>query len=399
MSKQLSPFSKEELLPKPEMLEIRKSKDELFIGIPRETHFEEKRICLTPNAVAALTSNGHRIMVESGAGDGTNYSDDQYSEAGAKISYNANDVFACNIILKIEPPSLDEIKMMNPQSVLISAMQLKTQTKAFFKALAEKRITAIAFDYIQDDHGIFPLVKSLSEIAGIASVLIAAEIMNNNNLGNGLLLGNIGGVPPSKVVIIGAGTVAEFAARSALGLGAQVEVFDNSLTKLRNLQHKLQFPIATSTIQPKNLLKSLIDCDVAIGALRGKTRTPVVVTESMVEQMKDGAVVIDVSIDNGGCFETSEITTHSNPTMVKHGVIHYCVPNVPSRYSRTASVSISNIFTPYLLNIGEMGGIENAARFDKSLQKGMYFYHGILTNKKIADWFNLPMTDINLLIL
>jgi alanine dehydrogenase len=184
-----------------------------------------------------------------------------------------------------------------------------------------------------------------------------------------------------------------------LGLGAQVEVFDNSLTKLRNLQHKLQFPIATSTIQPKNLLKSLIDCDVAIGALRGKTRTPVVVTESMVEQMKDGAVVIDVSIDNGGCFETSEITTHSNPTMVKHGVIHYCVPNVPSRYSRTASVSISNIFTPYLLNIGEMGGIENAARFDKSLQKGMYFYHGILTNKKIADWFNLPLTDINLLIL
>ena len=399
MSKQFSPFSKEELLPKPEMLEVRKSKEELFIGIPRETHFDEKRICLTPNAVAALTSNGHRIVVESGAGDGTNFSDNQYSEAGAKISYNPNDVFACNIILKIEPPSLDEIKMMNPQSVLISAMQLKTQTKEYFKALAEKRITAIAFDYIQDDHGIYPLVKSLSEIAGIASVLIAAELMNNNNLGNGLLLGNIGGVPPSKVVIIGAGTVAEFAARSALGLGAHIEVFDNSLTKLRSLQHKLQFPIATSTIQPKNLLKSLMDCDVAIGALRGKTRTPVVATETMVEQMKDGAVIIDVSIDNGGCFETSEVTTHSNPTFIKHGVIHYCVPNVPSRYSRTASVSISNIFTPYLLNIGEMGGIENAARFDKSLQKGMYFYHGILTNKNIAHWFNLPLTDINLLIL
>jgi len=288
--------------------------------------------------------------------------------------------------------------MMNPQSVLISAMQIKTQTKEYFKALAEKRITAIAFDYIQDTHGIYPLVKSLSEIAGTASVLIAAEIMNNNNLGNGLLLGNIGGVPPSKVVIIGAGTVCEFAARSAQGLGASVEVFDNSLTKLRSVQHKLQHPIATSTLQPKNLTKSLSECDVAIGALRGKTRTPVVVDESMVEQMKDGAVVIDVSIDNGGCFETSEITTHSKPTVVKHGVIHYCVPNIPSRYSRTASVSISNIFTPYLLNIGEMGGIENAARFDKSLQKGMYFYHGILTNKHIADWFNLPFTDINLLI-
>ena len=398
MAKQLSPFSKEELLPKPEMLEIKKPKDELYIGIPKETHFEEKRICLTPSAVAALTSNGHRIVVESGAGDGTNYTDNQYSEAGAKISYNANDVFACNIILKIEPPSLDEIKMMNPQSVLFSAMQIKTQNKEYFKALAAKRITAIAFDYIQDTHGIYPLVKSLSEIAGIASILIASELMNNSNIGNGLLLGNIGGVPPSKVVIIGAGTVGEFAARSALGLGAGVEVFDNSLTKLRNMQHKLNFPIATSTIQPKNLLKSLLECDVAIGALRGKTRTPVVVHETTVEQMKDGAVIIDVSIDNGGCFETSEVTTHSNPTLIKHGVIHYCVPNIPSRYSRTASVSISNIFTPYLLNIGEMGGLENAARFDKSLQKGMYFYHGILTNKNIADWFNLPLTDINLLI-
>jgi alanine dehydrogenase len=399
MANHISPFSKEELMPLPEMLEIKKQKDELYIGLPKETHFEEKRICLTPSAVAALTSNGHRIVVESGAGDGTNFTDNEYSEAGAKISYNPNDVFACNIILKVEPPSLEEIKMINPQSVLFSAMQIKTQRKEYFEALAKKRITAIAFDYIQDNHGVYPLVKSLSEIAGIASILIASELMNSSSVGNGLILGNIGGVPPSRVVIIGAGTVAEFAARSALGLGASVEVFDNSLTKLRNLQHKLNFPIATSTLQPKNLLKSLIDCDVAIGAIRGKYRTPIVVVESMVEQMKKGAVVVDVSIDNGGCFETSEITTHSNPTIIKHGVIHYCVPNIPSRYSRTASVSISNIFTPYLLNIGEEGGLENAARFDKSLQKGMYFYHGILSNKTIADWFNLPFTDINLLIL
>ena len=289
--------------------------------------------------------------------------------------------------------------MINPQSVLFSAMQIKTQKKEFFEALAKKRITAIAFDYIQDNHGVYPLVKSLSEIAGIASILIASELMSSSSVGNGLILGNIGGVPPSKVVIIGAGTVAEFAARSAIGLGASVEIFDNSLTKLRNIQHKLNFPIATSTLQPKNLLKSLMDCDVAIGAIRGKTRTPVVVSEKMIEQMKKGAVVVDVSIDNGGCFETSEVTTHSNPTIIKHDVIHYCVPNIPSRYSRTASVSISNIFTPYLLKIGEEGGIENAARFDKSLQKGMYFYHGVLSNRTIADWFNLPFTDINLLIL
>jgi len=398
MAKKFSPFTKEELLPKPEMLEILNKKDELYIGIPKETHFQEKRICLTPKAVETLTENGHRIVVESGAGVGTNYTDRQYSEAGAKISYRPDDVFACSIILKIEPPSLKEIEMINPQSVLFSAMQIKTQKKEYFQALAKKRITAIAFDYIQDSHGIFPLVKSLSEIAGIASVLIASELMNNNHDGNGLLLGNIGGVPPSKVVIIGAGTVGEFAARSAIGLGATVEIYDNSLTKLRSIQYKLNHPVYTSTIQPKNLAKSLMECDVAIGALRGRTRTPVVVNELMVEQMKDGAVIIDVSIDNGGCFETSEVTNHTKPTIKKHGVIHYCVPNIPSRYSRTASVSISNIFTPYLLNIGDMGGIENAARFDKSLQNGMYFYHGILTNKTIADWFNLPLTDINLLI-
>ena len=398
MAKKFSPFTKEELLPKPEMLEILKKKDELYIGIPKETHFQEKRICLTPKAVETLTENGHRIVVESGAGAGTNYTDRQYSEAGAKISYRPDDVFACSIILKIEPPSLKEIEMINPQSVLFSAMQIKTQKKEYFQALAKKRITAIAFDYIQDSHGIFPLVKSLSEIAGIASVLIASELMNNNHDGNGLLLGNIGGVPPSKVVIIGAGTVGEFAARSAIGLGATVEIYDNSLTKLRSIQYKLNHPVYTSTIQPKNLAKSLMECDVAIGALRGRTRTPVVVNELMVKQMKDGAVIIDVSIDNGGCFETSEVTNHTKPTIKKHGVIHYCVPNIPSRYSRTASVSISNIFTPYLLNIGDMGGIENAARFDKSLQNGMYFYHGILTNKTIADWFNLPLTDINLLI-
>ena len=223
--------------------------------------------------------------------------------------------------------------------------------------------------------------------------------MSNLNKGNGLLLGNIGGVPPTDVVILGAGTVGEFAARSALGLGARVKVFDNSITKLRNLQHCLNAPIYTSTIQPKTLAKSLRRCDVAIGSIRGKNRSPIVVSESIVESMKEGAIIVDVSIDRGGCFETSSVTTHSKPTFEKHGVIHYCVPNIPSRYARTASFAISNMFTPYLLNIAEEGGFENAARFDKSLRNGMYFYHGILTNRTVADWFDLPFRDINLLIL
>ena len=394
-----SPFSQQELIPQAETLEITKTKSELVIGIPKETHYQEKRVCLTPDAVAALIAHGHKFVIETGAGDGANFSDKQYSEAGAKISYDIKEAFGCHMILKVEPPSLDEIKLINPQSILFSALQLKTQTKKYFEALASKRITAIAFDFIRDDQGIFSIVKSLSEIAGTASILIAAELMSNTSEGKGLLLGNIGGVPPTEVVILGAGTVSEFAARSAMGLGASVKVFDNSIAKLRSLQHRLGHPVYTSTIQPKTLQKALMRCDVAIGAVRGKSRSPILVTEEMVMKMKNGAIIVDVSIDCGGCFETSEITTHKKPTFQKHGVIHYCVPNIPSRYARTASVSISNNFTPYLLSIAEDGGFENAARFDKSLQKGMYFYHGILTNKTVADWFSLPFSDINLLFL
>ena len=394
-----SPFSKEELLPQTEMLEVKKKKGELFIGLPKETYLSEKRVCLTPDAVTALTINGHRIVIETGAGDGANYTDKEYSEAGAKISYDVEEAFKCNIVLKVAPPTEKEIAYINPQTILISSLQLKTQSKKYFEALAKKRITAVAFDYIKDELDTYPVVKSLSEIAGTASILIAGELMSGVNKGNGLLLGNIGGVPPSSVVIFGAGTVGEYAAKTALGLGARVKVFDNSISKLRKLQNCLNAPIYTSTIQPKSVAKALMRCDVAIGAIRGKNRSPICATETMVETMKEGAVIVDVSIDRGGCFETSNVTSHSKPTFVKHGVIHYCVPNIPSRYARTASVSISNIFTPYLLNIADEGGFENAARFDKSLRNGMYFYHGILTNKTVADWFDLPYRDINLLIL
>ena len=398
MSKSLSPFTRAQLLPQEETLEILKQKGELFIGIPKETHFQERRVCLTPDAVSALTANGHRVLFESGAGEGANFKDKDYSEAGAEVTKDTAKVYSCPIILKVEPPSLDEIKLINPQTLLISALQIKTQAKSYFEALAKKRITALAFEYIKDDDGAYPAVSSLSEIAGTASILIASELLSNVNGGNGLMLGNINGVPPTEVLILGAGTVGEFAARSAIGLGSNVKVFDSSITKLRRLQNNLGRTIYTSTMQPKNLLKALKRCDVAIGAVRGANRAPIVVTESMLSHMKSGSVVIDVSIDMGGCFETSEVTTHDKPTFEYNGVIHYCVPNIPARYSRTASVSISNIFTPYLLEIGEHGGIENALRFDRGLKNGLYFYHGILTNKSVAEWFGLDYNDANLLI-
>ena len=393
-----TPFSAKQLLPQEEKLEIGKHKSELFIGIPKETSYQERRICLTPDAVSSLVSHGHRVMIESDAGKNASFSDKEYSDAGAEITKDTKKVFSCPIILKVEPPTLEEIEMMNSEAILISAIQLKTQKKDYFEALAKKKITSLAFEFIKDSDGSYPAVKSLSEIAGTASVLIAAELMINNNDGKGLLLGNITGVPPTEIVILGAGTVAEYAVRTALSLGANVKVFDNSITKLRRLQNTLNQRIFTSTIHDKALLKALRRCDVAIGALRGKNRTPIVVTETMVEHMKKGAVIVDVSIDSGGCFETSEITTHENPTFVKNNVIHYCVPNIPSRYSKTASISISNIITPTLINIAEDGGIEAAIRCNRGLKNGIYFYHGILTNKSIADWFQLEHRDINLIV-
>lgn len=398
MSMSFTPFTKQQLMPQEEKLEVGKHRSELFIGLPKETSHQERRICLTPDAVNSLTCHGHRVMIESGAGESSSYSDKEYSDAGAEVTKDTKKVFGCPMILKVEPPTLEEIEMMNSQTILISAIQLKTKKKSYFEALTKKKITALAFEYIKDEGGTYPAVKSLSEIAGTASILIAAELMITTEFGKGLLFGNITGVPPTEVVILGAGTVGEFAAKTAIGLGANVKVFDNSITKLRRLQNNLNQRIFTSTIQPKALMKALRRCDVAIGAMRGKERTPVVVTETMVEHMKKGAVIVDVSIDTGGCFETSEVTSHEKPTFIKSNVLHYCVPNIPSRYSKTASLSISNIITPYLIQIADDGGIESAIRCDKGLKCGVYLYHGILTNKAIGDWFDLPNNDINLIV-
>ncbi|KGO94692.1 alanine dehydrogenase [Flavobacterium subsaxonicum] len=394
----LTPFTRQQLLPQEETLEVAKQRSELFIGLPKETSYQERRICLTPDAVSSLVAHGHRVLMECGAGLNASYTDKEYSDAGAEVTHDTKKVFSCPVILKVEPPSVKEIEMMNPETLIISAIQLKTQKKEYFEALKTKKITGLAFEFIKDEDGSYPAVKSLSEIAGTASILIAAELMISQKLGKGLLFGNITGVPPTEVVILGAGTAAEFAAKTAMGLGASVKVFDNSINKLRRLQNNLNQRIFTSTIQEKSVLKALMRCDVAIGAMRGKDRSPVVVSETMVERMKKGAVIIDISIDTGGCFETSEVTTHEKPTFVKHNVTHYCVPNIPSRYSKTASLSISNIISPFLLQMADDGGIESAIRCNAGLKHGIYFYHGRLTNRSIGEWFTIDYTDINLIV-
>ena len=394
----LSPFSHQELLPQEETLEIERKKGKLFIGIPRETQYNERRICLTPDAVMVLIANGHEVMIETNAGLGANFTDNEYSEAGAKISYDTKEVFACNLVLKVAPPTLEEISWMKQKSSLISTLQFNTRKKEYFDALSKKGILAIALDRLKDNQGSTPVLTSLSEIAGTTSILIAAELMSNVNSGNGLMLGGVAGVAPTEIVIIGAGIVGEYAAKAAISLGATVKIFDNSITRLRIIQQSIGQRVFTNTIHPKVLTKALRRCDVLIGAVRSEGRTPTVVSEEMVELMKKGAVIIDVSIDSGGIVETSEITSHDVPTKIKHDVIHYGVPNIPSRVSRTASLSISNYFTPYLLDIADRGGLESVIPSDKGLQAGIYLYHGILTSKAVGEYFNLSYKDIDLLI-
>lgn len=393
-----TPFSKSELLPQEETLEIRKHRSQLFIGIPKENFKFEKRVCLTPEAVKMFVNAGHRILIESEAGLEANYTDKEYSEAGAEITKDTKKVFECPILLKVEPPTLEEINLMKPKTYFISAVQMKMQNREYFDVLAKNKITALGFEFIKDQESTYPFLNVLGEIAGIASIHIASELMSKCKDGKGLLFGNVTGIPNTEVVIIGAGTVAENAARTAIGFGANVKIFDNSIHKLKRIQERLPHQVFTSTIQETILQKALMRCDVLIGAMKGKKRSPIIVNETMVQRMKPKSVIVDVCIDNGGCVETSEITTHEKPTFIKHNVIHYCVPNISSRYSKTATLAISNIISPYLLDVAENGGIENVLLYDKNIREGVYMYQGILVNQTIGEWFSLDYKDINLIV-
>jgi len=387
------------LSPKEEMLEVRKKKGSLYIGIPKETSFQERRVAIVPEAVSLLIANGHRVRIETKAGAGSSFSDNDYSETGAEICYNAKEIYECDIILKVAPPSEEEVDMMTGNQTLISALQLSTQPKEILQKLISKKITAVAWDYIRDEQGVFSIVRTMGEIAGTTSILIAGELLSCFSSGKGLMFGGIAGVQPTEVVVIGAGTVGEFASRAALGLGASVKVFDNSLSRLRRLQNDVGTRVYTSILQPKVLAKAIRRSDVVIGALRSPYgRTPCVVTEEMVQSMKPGSVIVDVSIDQGGCCETSHITNHNNPTFVQHEVIHYCVPNIASRVSRTASFALSNIFSPLLLEMGEQGGVVELLRTNKGFRNGVYIYKGVLTNEVLGKVFDLKFKDIHLLL-
>jgi len=399
-SKSFLRFSqKEQLLPLEERLATLPQKHKFSIGIPKELSENESRVSLVPEAVNLLVENGHPLIVEEGAGLSAHFTDEQYAEAGAELVSTSDVVFKADVIAKIAPPTLDEIEKIEPHKTLFSAINLPEANKAFFKNLMAKKINAIAYDYIQDKTGAFPVIRSMSEIIGNMAVFVATEYLSDPQYGKGVMLGGFPGIKPTEVVIIGAGTVAEFAARTAIGMGALVKVFDNSIYKLRDIQKNLGIRFFTSILQPKVLLQSLKEADVVIAAKHTASGVaPCFISEDMLKQMKPGSVVVDISIDQGGCFETSRVTTHSNPVFQQHGITHYCVPNIASRVPRTASFSLSNYLTPMLLNIADAGGIEKMLKQDLAFCQGVYIYNGILTNKRIGDLFDLPSQNLELLM-
>ena len=382
-----------------ETLDVKAPGEKLFIGIPKEVAFQENRIALTPEAVGVLVANGNHVIVEHKAGEGSNYTDQDYAEAGAKIVYDKAEVYKAPILVKSAPPVEEDLPFLQMNQTIVSPIHLSALKKHYIEHMMAKRITALSFENFKDDSGTYPIVRSMSEITGSAVMLIAGQYLSSFNKGKGVLLGGISGIPPTKVVIVGAGIVGEFATRNALALGASVKVFDNNVSKLKQLQNNLGQRIWTSVLEPRILAKQLKTCEVAVGALSNESgRAPVVVSEEMVAAMRPGSIIIDVAIDRGGCFETSELTSHEQPTFIKHDVIHYCVPNIASGFARTASQAISNVLMPLILEVSDEGGIEEMVWHNFNLREGIYLFKGALTDIYISQKFDLKYTDLNLLI-
>ncbi|MEM9983631.1 MAG: alanine dehydrogenase [Bacteroidota bacterium] len=388
----------------PQELAVRagQTRKSLRIGVPRESFFMENRVAITPETTGVLIANGHQVYIEHDAGKGARYSDADYSDEGAVVCYKVEDVFKqADIIIKVSPLSGEEISLLRDNQTLISAVNLGSLAPDYLQALIKKNITAIGFEFIKSTDGSMPLVQMMSEIAGVASIHIASELLTGNNDGQGILLGGVTGIPPAEITIVGAGTVGFNAAQTAMGMGARVRIIDEEIYKLRRIEKELGINVYTSVAQRNYIREAVVSSDVVIGAAyREGQRAPLVITEDMVQDMRIGSVIIDVAIDQGGCVETSRPTNHDQPTFIRHGVIHYCVPNIASRVARTASIAVSNILGPLLVNVGDHGGLENYLKYNDGIKSGVYIYRRHLTKKNIATLFGMGMNyrDIELLI-
>lgn len=394
-----SPLFYTGLLPQEEMLEIGKKQKKLLIGIPREDQQNEKRIGLTPEAVEVLVNNGHDVLIEKEAGNGARYTSTDYSEHGGFIVDSNDKIWNADIIVKVAPLTCAEIDKLKGNQVIFSPLNLNQRSQEYVRKLMTKKSTAIAFESIQNENDSFPILQSMHSISGSTAIIIAAELLSNISGGKGVLLGGVTGITPTEVVILGAGTAAEYATRAALGMGAFVKVFDTSVQKLEQMQKNLGIRLHTSIFHPQVFARTIQSADVLIGAVELQNLGPrFFVTEEMVQLMKKGAVILDLTIDQGGCIETSECRSLNDPVFYKHEVVHYSVANVPSRVARTASIALSNILSPILLQMGNCGGIKPFLKENPGVRKGTYLYNGILTNERIGDTFQIPSKDIDLLM-
>jgi alanine dehydrogenase len=373
------------------------------IGIPRESadaqKILERRVALTPAGVKALVDNGHEVFVESMAGEYSGFSDAEYEKMGAKIVFSKEEVYKrAQMIVKVSRPSEAEYSYLCDGHLLFGFLHLAVAPKSYVEILLERKITAIGYEIIELPDGRLPILQAMSEIAGQMAIVIAARYLQNEDGGRGIVLGGIPGVPPATVVILGAGVVGQNAIRAALGLGAHVVVLDKDVDKLREVEKLFDKRVETAIANVYNIEKAVQFADVLIGAvLIHGALTPKLVTEEMVKKMKPGSVIIDVSIDQGGCVETSRPTTIVNPVFVKYGVIHYCVPNIASNVARTATYALTNVSLPYILEIAN-SGLEHVLRERPSFAKGVYTYLGYCTNQSIAEIFNLKYKKIEELL-
>ena len=386
------------LMPKEEMLEVRRKGKKIRIGIPSDSEKVEYRVPLTPQAVELLVSYGHEILVEKNAGKAASYSDEEYRKAGALVMADRMEIFECDIVLRISPFDEAEIDLLKGHQALISNLQINAHCQDSIGKLIQKKLTNIAYEYMEEEDGSKPIVQLMSQISGSTSIIVINEYMSKSRNGKGVLLGSVTGISPAELVILGSGTAAEYAARAALGLGAIIKVFDDNISSLRKLEEKLPQPIFTSVYYPKVMKKALKSADAVLGAMPVGSPPSFRITADMIKKMKPGSVIVDLNVSQGGCFETSRCTDLNNPSFVQHGVVHFCVPNLPAIVARTASIAMSNVLIPVLIAIGEIGGIDNYIKNSKSFRKGVYVYNGILTNSTLAEKFNLPYKDIDLLL-
>ncbi len=385
-------------MPQEEMLEIRRKGKKITIGIPSDSKKVESRIPLTPEGVELLVSYGHDIYLESNAGKASNYSDEEYRKSGAFVVSKREEVFQCDIVLRVAPFDDEDIDLLRGNQTIISNLQLNSHCQESISKLMRKKVTAIAYEYLENEDNCLPVVQLMSQLAGSASIMVGAEYLSKSRNGKGVLLGGVTGISPTELVILGATTAGEFAARAALGFGASVKIFDNNISKLRRIEERLGHQVFTSVLYPNVLKKALRSADVVLGALSMNSAPDFRVSKEMVSKMKPGSVIIDLSVSQGGCFETSRCTDLENPTYVEYDIVHYCVPNISSLVARTASIALSNVLAPIFLSIGEIGGIQNYIKSTKGFRKGIYIYNGILTNHDLGDKLHLPSKDIDLLL-